>query len=198
MGAGNEVAVQLHKLDDVVSALGAFNSDVTAQLDQLEQRIAQLHLQWAGSAAVAYQQAHAEWSEGARMMAESVQRMQSAAAATARRIRRSGALEPGDVLLSGEPLRVSSGDLVAAAQFADGVADQLADRYAQAAAAVAALTSGEWKGSAAEACAAAWQEWSDGFRMVVMGLRDEVTAMQLAASQYASTDGYSASTIAGT
>ena len=82
MGTGHEVAVQLHKLDDVVSALATFDSDVTAQLDQLEQRIALLHLQWAGSAAVAHQQAHAEWSAGARMMAESVQRMQRAAAAT--------------------------------------------------------------------------------------------------------------------
>ena len=100
--------------------------------------------------------------------------------------------------MSGEPLRVSSGDLEAAAQFADDIAEHLADRYAQAADAVAALAGGGWKGAAAEACAAAWQEWSDGFRMVVMGLRDEVTAMQLAAGQYVSTDGDSASTIAGT
>jgi WXG100 family type VII secretion target len=100
--------------------------------------------------------------------------------------------------VSAESLRVVPADLAAAAQFADSVADQLVDRYSQTSEVVAALLDGGWKGSAADACAAAWQEWSDGFRLVVMGLRDEATAMQMAADQYVSTDGDSASEIVGT
>jgi WXG100 family type VII secretion target len=80
MGAGNEVAVQLHTLDGVVSELGTFNTDVTAQLDDLEKLMTQLHVRWSGSGAAAHRQAHAAWSQGARMMAEGAQRMQRAAA----------------------------------------------------------------------------------------------------------------------
>lgn len=81
MGAEDQVTVQLQTLDGVVSELSAFNADVTAQLDDLEQRIAQLHVQWSGSGAAAHQQAHAEWANGARLMADGVQRLQRAAAA---------------------------------------------------------------------------------------------------------------------
>lgn len=100
--------------------------------------------------------------------------------------------------MSSDELRVVSADLTAAAQFADGIADQLVDRYSQTSEAIAALLDGNWKGAAADACADAWREWRDGFRQVVMGLRDEATAMQTAASQYDATDGDGASHIDGT
>lgn len=79
MGAENQVTVQLQTLDDVVSKLGAFGSDITAQLDELEQRVARLHVQWSGASATAHRKAHGEWSEGARQMAEGVDRMRRAA-----------------------------------------------------------------------------------------------------------------------
>jgi WXG100 family type VII secretion target len=98
--------------------------------------------------------------------------------------------------MSAESLHVDTSALAAAGQFADRMADQLADRYSQLSAAVTTLLDSGWKGSSADACGDAWREWSDGFRLVVMGLRDEATAMQLAANQYASADGDGASTIA--
>lgn len=81
MGAENQVTVQLQTLDDVVAKLGVFGSDITAHLDELEQRVARLHVQWSGVSATAHRKAHEEWSEGARQMADGVQRMQRAAAA---------------------------------------------------------------------------------------------------------------------
>ena len=80
MGAENQVTVQLQTLDDVVSKLGVFGSDITAHLDELEQRVARLHFQWSGASATAQRKAHEEWSEGARQMAEGVERMRRAAA----------------------------------------------------------------------------------------------------------------------
>lgn len=96
---------------------------------------------------------------------------------------------------SGE-LRVDSTDVAAVAQFADDIASRLVDRYLQTSEEVSALLDGKWKGSAAEACSQAWQEWSDGFRLVVAGLRDESAALQEAAAQYVSTDADGAAKIA--
>lgn len=98
--------------------------------------------------------------------------------------------------MSSSELRVNTTNVVAVAQFADDTAGRLVDRYLQTSEEVAALLDGKWKGSAAEACSQAWQEWSDGFRLVVAGLRDESAALHAAAEQYVSTDDEGAAKIA--
>ena len=88
-------------------------------------------------------------------------------------------------------------ELCAAAQGADSTADELFERYHAVAGEVASLLDGSWKGVAADACRSAWEEWSDGFRLVLMGLRDEAEALRAAAGEYLAADGSGAADVSG-
>ncbi|MBI3228242.1 MAG: WXG100 family type VII secretion target [Mycolicibacterium cosmeticum] len=65
-------------LDGLIAALATFSGDIDAQLDELEQRVDGLHVQWSGDAAGAHAKAHAEWEQGALLMAEDVRRLHQA------------------------------------------------------------------------------------------------------------------------
>ncbi|KAA0099981.1 WXG100 family type VII secretion target [Mycolicibacterium sp. P1-18] len=99
--------------------------------------------------------------------------------------------------MSSEGLRVTSERLTATASFADQVADELVNEYQRLADDVIELLDGRWTGAAADACRSAWEEWTEGFRLVVRGLHDEATAMEVSASKYDSADEQGASTIQG-
>jgi WXG100 family type VII secretion target len=86
------------------------------------------------------------------------------------------------------PLKVMTDQLGATAQVVDLAAKRLIDRYQQVAVEVQQLLESKWSGAAADACRAAWDEWSEGFRLTVMGLHDESTAPRLAPQQYSTTD----------
>lgn len=96
--------------------------------------------------------------------------------------------------MSGE-LRVNPADLQTIAQAADATADELFERYHAAATEIASLLDDGWKGMAADACQSAWDEWSDGFRLTVMGLRDEAEALRVAAGEYEAADGSGAAEV---
>ncbi|WP_020099064.1 WXG100 family type VII secretion target [Mycobacterium sp. 360MFTsu5.1] len=89
--------------------------------------------------------------------------------------------------MSGE-LRVNPADLTLTAQAADTTADEMFERYHAMAAEVVGLLDGRWKGAAADACRSAWDEWSDGFRLVLMGLRDEADVLRAGANEYTAAD----------
>ena len=93
-------------------------------------------------------------------------------------------------------LRTSTAALMRVANKSEHAADELSDRYVALARSVAsALDQEKWCGAAADACRQAWSEWSDGYRLVVMALRDEATALATAASAYHSTDAAGGSAI---
>ncbi|TXI53372.1 WXG100 family type VII secretion target [Mycolicibacterium mageritense] len=85
-------------------------------------------------------------------------------------------------------LRVSPTELEQHAAFADTLAEQLIDQHLKLATQMADLLDGNWKGTAAAACQKAWQEWNDGFRLMIQGLNDEAQALRLAANAYRRTD----------
>jgi len=74
----NEVTINLAALDNVIGELAKFSTDVTSQLDALEGHIAHLHTRWEGEAANAHANAHAEWEQGARLMAEGIDALRRA------------------------------------------------------------------------------------------------------------------------
>ena len=85
-------------------------------------------------------------------------------------------------------LKVTADELQQHAVFADSVANQLIDRHMKLAGRMADLLSSGWTGAGAEACQAAWDEWNEGFRLMIQGLTDEAQALQLAADAYRKTD----------
>lgn len=86
--------------------------------------------------------------------------------------------------------------LTTLAHKSEHAADQLADRYCSLSEAVAhILDEAQWRGEAATACRQAWIEWAEGYRLVVMGLRDEATALATAATAYRSADSAGGSAI---
>ncbi|WP_071285682.1 WXG100 family type VII secretion target [Mycolicibacterium llatzerense] len=85
-------------------------------------------------------------------------------------------------------LNVSPVELQKHAVFADTVAERLIVRHLKLAAQIADLFDGNWKGAGADACAKAWNEWNDGFRLMIQGLTDEAQALQLAANAYREAD----------
>lgn len=87
-----------------------------------------------------------------------------------------------------DPLRVDAQALGQVAEFAERVSDALIDRQQLLAGHMAELLESGWRGSGAEACASAWQAWTDGFRHIIAGLADEAMALRLAASEYVASD----------
>lgn len=89
-------------------------------------------------------------------------------------------------------LKVIPEELEQHAALADSVADLLIDRQQKLARQMTELLESGWKGTGADACQSAWNEWNQGFRLMVSGLVDEAAALRLAAKSYRTTDGGSA------
>lgn len=89
-------------------------------------------------------------------------------------------------------LKVTPEELEQQAAFADTVADLLIDKHQKLSGQMIDLLEEGWKGSGAEACQMAWNEWNKGFRLMINGLADEAQALRLAANSYRNTDGASA------
>ncbi|OFB35885.1 type VII secretion protein [Mycolicibacterium sp. (ex Dasyatis americana)] len=85
-------------------------------------------------------------------------------------------------------LKVTAEELEQHAVFADSVANQLIDRHMKLAGRMADLLSSGWAGAGADACQAAWDEWNEGFRLMIQGLTEEAEALQLASDAYRDTD----------
>lgn len=74
-----EFSVDLDELDQLVARLSGLGGFVAEQLDQVDDKVYALSGVWEGVAAQAYQDAHSQWSVGAREFAEGVQSMSDAA-----------------------------------------------------------------------------------------------------------------------
>ncbi|MDR7171777.1 WXG100 family type VII secretion target [Nocardia kruczakiae] len=64
--------VDLDLLDEAVSAMGTFGTDVDTWLEDVDRHIAELHLSWDSQAAAAQRAAHDDWAAGVREMRENL------------------------------------------------------------------------------------------------------------------------------
>ncbi|MGH3723844.1 MAG: WXG100 family type VII secretion target [Phycisphaerales bacterium] len=72
--------VDLDELNRVIEELRDMTQQVESGIEQLVQRTTTLHQEWSGVAATSHSEAHAEWTQGAREMAEGLADMQKVAA----------------------------------------------------------------------------------------------------------------------
>ncbi len=72
-------SVDTDDLDDVIGDVEAVEARLEALTADLEQQMATLHTTWAGLAAQAHHEAHAEWTQGMRTMREALAGLRAAA-----------------------------------------------------------------------------------------------------------------------
>jgi WXG100 family type VII secretion target len=70
--------VDLDLLDETVEEMARSGEALDDLLDEVSQRVAALHLTWAGRAALAQRGAQAEWETGFRQMREALAAMRTA------------------------------------------------------------------------------------------------------------------------
>jgi WXG100 family type VII secretion target len=70
--------VDLDLLDETVGEMAHCGEELDVLLDEVAQRVAALHVTWAGAAALAQDGAQAEWEAGFRRMREALASMRTA------------------------------------------------------------------------------------------------------------------------
>ncbi|MBH0776130.1 WXG100 family type VII secretion target [Nocardia bovistercoris] len=71
-------SVDLDQLDDLAARMRGYADAVAERLSELEQKAKEAEAVWAGSAAVAYRQAHTEWVAGVTDMREGLAALEAA------------------------------------------------------------------------------------------------------------------------
>ncbi|WP_307785508.1 WXG100 family type VII secretion target [Mycobacteroides abscessus] len=61
---GEQVKVNLDRLDQVIGELAGFDKEIEQQIATLMGRVAALHTRWEGEAAAKHVEAQAEWTKG--------------------------------------------------------------------------------------------------------------------------------------
>lgn len=69
---GEQVKVNLARLDQVISELAGLDKEIEQQIATLEGRVAALHTRWEGEAAAKHVEAQAEWSKGAQLLSDGI------------------------------------------------------------------------------------------------------------------------------
>lgn len=75
---GEQVKVNLGRLDQVIGELAGFDREIEQQIATLEGRVAALHTRWEGAAAAKHVEAQAEWTKGAELLANGIKGLHSA------------------------------------------------------------------------------------------------------------------------
>ncbi|MGH3723841.1 MAG: WXG100 family type VII secretion target [Mycobacterium sp.] len=92
-------------------------------------------------------------------------------------------------------LNVPPERIIDAAKFVDTTSDDLIDRHLRVTEQINSLLNKGWTGSAADAYRTAWDEWDQGFRRVISGLKKEVYVLQSNVSQFISAENTTAANI---
>ncbi|WP_405160808.1 WXG100 family type VII secretion target [Nocardia sp. NBC_01499] len=71
--------VNLQQLDEAITTMAKFDSDVEGWLQEVDQTIADLHLSWSSQAAEAQRAAHDRWMAGAAEMRENLEELRAVA-----------------------------------------------------------------------------------------------------------------------
>lgn len=77
---GEQVKVNLGRLDHVIGELGGFDKEIEQQIAALESRVAALHTRWDGEAAAKHIEAHDEWAQGAQLLSDGIRGLHGASA----------------------------------------------------------------------------------------------------------------------
>lgn len=81
---GEQVKVNLGRLDQVIGELAGFDREIEQQIATLEGRVAALHTRWEGEAATKHVEAQAEWTKGAQLLADGIKGLHGASTAARR------------------------------------------------------------------------------------------------------------------
>jgi WXG100 family type VII secretion target len=71
-------SVDLDKLEDLAARMRTYKATVADRLSELEQKAKEMEGAWRGAAAVAYQEAHAEWLAGVTDMQDGILALEEA------------------------------------------------------------------------------------------------------------------------
>lgn len=74
----HEIVVDLEHLKQLVTRLSGLSGYLSDHLDQLDNKVRGLQVSWQGAASQAYQDAHEQWSAGAKEFTEGVDAMSKA------------------------------------------------------------------------------------------------------------------------
>ncbi len=77
--AGEGFRIDLELLDEAITAMNKFGSDVETWLGDVDRHVSDLHLSWSGDAATAQRAAHQEWMAGVRQMRENLEDLRTIA-----------------------------------------------------------------------------------------------------------------------
>ena len=84
-------SVDTAALADTVERMVGFNRAAEALLSEIDATVNNLHICWSGEAAAAHDYAHAQWSHGASLMRDALDRLGRAGAAAGHNYRRASA-----------------------------------------------------------------------------------------------------------
>lgn len=75
---GEQVKVNLARLDQVIGELAGFDREIEQQIATLEGQVAALHTRWEGEAAAKHGEAQAEWTKGAQLLSDGIKGLHGA------------------------------------------------------------------------------------------------------------------------
>lgn len=75
---GEQVKVNLDRLDQLIGELAGFDKEIEQQIATLEGRVAALHTRWDGEAAAKHIEAQAEWTKGAQLLSNGIKGLHGA------------------------------------------------------------------------------------------------------------------------
>lgn len=75
---GEQVKVNLGRLDQLIGELTSFDKEIEQQITTLESRVSALHARCEGEAATKHVEAQAEWTKGAQLLSAGIKGLHSA------------------------------------------------------------------------------------------------------------------------
>lgn len=75
---GEQVQVNLNRLDQLIGELAGFDTEIEQQITTLQSRVCALHARWEGEAAAKHVEAQAEWTKGAQMLSAGIKGLHGA------------------------------------------------------------------------------------------------------------------------
>ncbi|UGT60308.1 WXG100 family type VII secretion target [Nocardia asteroides] len=79
MSGDNSYRVNLTQLDEAITTMAAFGTEVEGWLQEVDAKVAELHLSWSSPAAQAQRDVHDRWLAGAEEMRENLDELRAVA-----------------------------------------------------------------------------------------------------------------------
>lgn len=82
---GEQVKVNLNRLDQLIGELAGFDTEIEHQIATLQSRVCALHARWEGEAAAKHVEAQVEWTKGAQLLSAGIKGLHGASTEAHRR-----------------------------------------------------------------------------------------------------------------